>query len=319
MTFSISEKTVWVTGHKGFVGARLAARLTTEGAQVIGTTRDELDLRDQAATRDFMAQNRPDAIVMGAAVVGGIKANAEYPAQFLYDNLAIANNVIHAAHEQGVEKLMFLGSSCIYPRLAPQPITEDLLLSGALEPTNEWYAVAKIAGLKLCQAYRRQYGDDFIVAVPANLYGPGDDFDLATGHVVSALMARMHAAMENDDEAMTVWGSGKPTRDFFFVDDCVDGLVHLLGDYSEEAPINVGTGLEVSIRELAAAIAKVVGFSGRLDFDTSKPDGMPRKILDVSRIQATGWRAKTSLDAGLKATYKWFTSEGGQGAAKATI
>jgi GDP-L-fucose synthase len=306
MTFDLNGKKIWVAGHRGLVGSALTLALADRGVEVVTATREELDLRDQRATAEFMAEANVDGVVIAAGVVGGIKANTENPASFLYDNLAIAANIIHSAHDTGVAKLLFLGSSCMYPRLADQPVSEDSLLTGPLEPTNEWYAIAKISGLKLCQAYRREFGSDFIVAVPANLYGPGDNFDKETGHVVSALMGRLHDAKVSNIRSVEVWGSGTPVRDFFFVDDCADGLIHLLQTYSDEAPINLGTGIEVNIRALAEEISQVVGFQGNLVFDTSKPDGMPKKILHVSRVNGTGWSATTPLTDGLNATYEWY-------------
>ena len=306
MTFDLKGKRIWVAGHRGLVGSALIKALADHEVEVVAATREQLDLRDQASTTDFMADANVDAVIVAAGVVGGIKANTENPASFLRDNLAISANVIHGAHLSGVTKLLFLGSSCMYPRLADQPVSEDSLLTGALEPTNEWYAIAKISGLKLCQAYRREFGSDYIVAVPANLYGPGDNFDQDFGHVVSALMSRLHLAKLDGSEAVEVWGSGNPVRDFFFVDDCAEGLLHLLKTYSNEAPINLGTGHEISIRALAEAIALVVDYPGDLVFDTSKPDGMPRKTLDVSRVNQSGWSAKTSLSDGLAVTYQWY-------------
>jgi GDP-L-fucose synthase len=252
------------------------------------------------------AVEKPEYVFLAAAKVGGIQANNIYRAEFLYDNLMIEANVIHAAHRAGVAKLLFLGSSCIYPRLAPQPLAEDALLTGPLEPTNEWYAVAKIAGIKLCQAFRRQHGRDFIAAMPTNLYGPGDNFDLATSHVVPALMRKAHEAKQAGAPAFTVWGSGRPRREFLHVDDCADALVHLLKRYSGEDHVNVGVGEDLSVAELAGLVAEVVGFRGSLEFDPSKPDGTPRKLLDVSRLRAMGWSPRIGLREGLEATYLWF-------------
>jgi GDP-L-fucose synthase len=306
MKFDLQGKRIWVAGHRGLVGSALVKKMGNLDIDLVTANRNEVDLRDQRATNEFLSDNKINAAIIAAGIVGGIKANAEQPARFLFDNLAMATNIIHGAHVAGLEKLLFLGSSCMYPRLASQPVNEESLLTGALETTNEWYAIAKIAGLKLCQAYRQENGRDFIVAVPANLYGPGDNFSPESGHVVSALINRLHDAKVNNLNEVEVWGSGSPTRDFFFVHDCVDGLLHLLQYYSDKLPINLGTGREVSIRELVQTIAKIVGFQGELVFDTSKPDGMPRKILDVSRMTKTGWSSRTSLVDGLTATYEWY-------------
>ncbi len=306
MTFSLAGKRVWVAGHAGMVGQALLRRLAREDCVLLTVARAELDLRDQRATRDWVEAQQPDAIFIAAATVGGILANDTRPAEFLYDNLAIAANVIHAAAETKIGKLMFIGAACIYPRLAPQPISEDALLQGAPEPTNEWYTVAKIAGTKLCQAFRKQHGCDFISAIPANLYGPGDHFDSAASHVVPALMLRADAAKRSGAAELPVWGSGKPLREFMHVDDCADALVFLMKTYSELAPINVGSGAEISIGDLAREICAVVGYSGPLVFDPAKPDGAPRKALDSSRILALGWRPRVSLRPGLEDTYNWY-------------
>ncbi len=304
--FALAGRRVWVAGHNGMVGAALVRRLAREGCEILTVGRDAVDLRRQAATEDWMAGARPDAVFMAAARVGGIHANDTQPADFLYDNLAIETNVIAAACRTGVKKLMFLGSSCIYPRHAPQPIPEDALLTGPLEPTNEWYAVAKIAGIKLCQAYRRQHGCDFISAMPTNLYGPGDNFDLSTGHVGAALMMKAHAAKLAKAPAIEVWGTGRPRRELMYVDDLADALVFLMQHYSEAEHVNVGTGTDLSIRELAEMIADVVGFEGDFAFDASRPDGTPRKLLDVGRLSRLGWRSTTGLGDGLRATYDWY-------------
>jgi GDP-L-fucose synthase len=304
--FPLAGKRVWVAGHGGMVGAALIRRLEREDCNVLTAARDELDLRRQADVDAWIAKNRPEAIFIAAATVGGILANSSRPADFLYDNLAIAANVIHAAARANVAKLMFLGAACIYPQLAPQPMSEDLLLTGPPEPTNEWYTMAKIAGVKLCQAYRRQSGCDFIVAVPANLYGPGDRFDAASGHVIPGLMMRAHAARLGDAAELSIWGTGKARREFMHVDDCADALVFLMNSYSDSRMINVGTGEEISIAKLAVKICDVVGYGGRLAFDSTKPDGMPRKLLDASRLQNMGWRSRTALDDGLRQTYRWF-------------
>jgi GDP-L-fucose synthase len=288
------------------VGSALLRRLARADCTLLTVTRDACDLRDQAAVEAWMTGARPEVVVVAAARVGGILANASSPAAFLYDNLMIAANVIAAARRVGVAKLLFLGSSCIYPRLAPQPIKEEYLLAGALEPTNQWYAVAKIAGLKLCQAYRRQYGSDFISAMPTNLYGPGDNFDLMTSHVVAALLARMHAAKEAGAPEVEVWGSGRPRREFLHVDDLADACVHLLEGYSDEVPINVGCGTDLTIAELADKVRTVVGFNGSLRYNADRPDGTPRKLLDVARLAALGWQPRIPLEEGLAHTYRWY-------------
>lgn len=312
--YPLAGKRVWVAGHRGMVGAAVARRLAREDCAVLTAGRETVDLTRQAETEDWLAEHRPDAVVMAAARVGGILANDTRPADFLWDNLAIEANVIRAAHQAGVGKLLFLGSSCIYPRAAAQPMGEDALLTGPLEPTNEWYAVAKIAGIKLCQAYRRQHGADFISAMPTNLYGPGDNFDLESSHVVPALIRKAHEAKVRGDEAMVLWGSGRPRREFLHVEDCADALVFLLQHYSGESHVNVGTGREVTVAELAETVCKVVGFEGRLEHDTSKPDGMPRKLLDVSRLTALGWTAMTPLEQGLADTYAWYLENVAQAA-----
>ena len=304
--FELAGRRVWVAGHRGMVGAALTKRLERERCELISVGRDRVDLRRQAEVEDWMAAARPEAVFVAAATVGGILANDSRPAEFLYDNLAIEANIIEAARRTGVARLLFLGSTCIYPRLAPQPMREDSLLTGPLEPTNQWYALAKIAGIKLCDAYRRQYGCDFISAQPTNLYGPHDNFDLASSHVLPALMRKMHAAKLAGADTVTLWGSGTPRREFLYVDDLADALVFLMRHYSTEGPINVGTGEELSIRELAERIAAVVGFAGRFAYDTTKPDGTPRKLADVGKLAALGWRARTSLDDGLGLTYRWF-------------
>ena len=305
LLYPLSGKKVWVAGHRGMVGSALLRRLAREDCEVITTERAALDLTRQAAVESWMADNRPQLVVLAAAKVGGILANDSAPGPFLHDNLAIQTNVIHAAWTCGVEKLVFLGSSCVYPKAAPQPMREDCLLTSALEPTNEWYAIAKIAGLKLCQAYRRQYGADFISVMPCNLYGPGDNFDLAASHVIPALIRKMHEAKVSLAPAVAVWGSGKPRREFLYVDDLADALVHLVKVYSEEQHINIGSGHEVTIADLAHAVKAAVGFEGALGFDASKPDGAARKLLDVSRLESLGWRATTRLEDGLRRTYAW--------------
>jgi GDP-L-fucose synthase len=304
--YSLKGKRVWVAGHRGMVGGALMRRLAGEGCELLTATHAELDLIRQADVEAWMAANKPDVVFLAAAKVGGIHANNTYPAQFLYDNMMMEANVIHAAWKANVEKLVFLGSTCIYPKLAPQPIPEDALLTGSLEPTNEWYAIAKIAGIKLCQAYRKQYGCDFIAAQPTNLYGPGDNYELQTSHVLPALMRKAHEAKLAGADTMTVWGSGTPLREFMHVDDLADAVVFLAKHYSGESHVNVGSGAEVSIRELATMIGDVVGFEGRLEFDASKPDGTPRKLADVAKLKALGWDRARSLRDGLEQTYADF-------------
>ncbi len=290
------------------VGSAIVRRLENEPCTIVHCGDNRVDLRRQDETEDFLAQNKPDAVIVAAARVGGILANDTYPADFIYDNLAISTNVIEAAHRFNVGKLVLLGSSCIYPRLAAQPMREDALLTGPLEPTNEWYAIAKIAGIKLCQAYRRQHGSDFISCMPTNLYGPGDNFDLESSHVIPALMRKIHDAAGNAKETVEIWGTGTPRREFLHVDDMADAVVFLLRNYSGENHLNVGTGHDISIADLATTIAEVVGFTGQFTFDTSKPDGTPQKLLDVSRLTELGWSAKTNLKQGLAQTYQWFSN-----------
>jgi GDP-L-fucose synthase len=311
VVFPLAGKRVWVAGHRGMVGAALCRRLARENCALVTATRAELDLTRQAEVETWMAATRPEAVFLAAATVGGILANDTRPAEFIYDNLAIETNIIHAAYKAGVAKLLFLGSSCIYPKLAPQPMTEDALLTGALEPTNQWYAIAKIAGIKLCQAYRRQYGCDYISAMPTNLYGPGDTYDLRASHVIPALIAKADRAKRNGDKALEVWGTGAARREFLYVDDLADALVHMMQVYSDEPHLNVGTGEDVTIRELAELVCRTVGFTGGLAFDPSKPDGTPRKLLDVGRMQALGWRATTSLEDGLRRAYDWYVANVG--------
>jgi GDP-L-fucose synthase len=306
--FRLPGRRVWVAGHAGMLGSALCRALRARNAAVLTVSRDLCDLRNQQAVNAWVAEHRPDAVFVAAAVVGGIEANRTRPAEFLYDNLLIAANVIHAAAGTEVRKLMFLGSSCFYPREAAQPIRESTLLTGQFEPTNECYAVAKVAGVKLCQAYRRQYGKDFIAVVPTNLYGPGDNFDLATGHVIPALIRRLHEAAKSGHKPVDLWGTGRPRRQFLFVEDAVDALLFLMEHYSTEDIINVTGDEDISIAGLASLIASVAGYRGKFRFDLSKPDGMPNKILDASRIQAMGWRPVTPLKIGLEHTYSWFQS-----------
>jgi GDP-L-fucose synthase len=302
-----TDARIYVAGHRGLVGSAVVRRLVAEGyTNVLQVGREGLDLRDQAGVRSFFQRERPAAVVLAAAKVGGIAANRAYPAEFIRDNLLIQANVIDAALAAGVEKFVFLGSSCIYPKFASQPMTEDQLLAGPLEPTNEWYAVAKIAGIKMVQAYRLQYGFRGISLMPTNLYGPGDSFDLENAHVLPALMRRFHEAKVRGDAEVTVWGSGSPRREFLHVDDLANAVVFLMEQYDDEDIVNVGVGKDISIRELAELIREIVGYAGGLRFDTSKPDGTPRKLLDVSRINALGWRAQVGLREGITATYQWF-------------
>jgi GDP-L-fucose synthase len=304
--FELKGKRVWVAGHRGMVGSALVRRLGTENCILLTADRAALDLRRQAEVEKWLADNKPEAIFLTAAKVGGILANDTYPADFLYDNLLIEANIIEAARRNGATKVIFLGSSCVYPKLAPQPITEDALLTGALEPSNEWYAVAKIAGLKLTQAYRRQHGCDFISAMPSNLYGPDDNFDLASSHVVPALIRKFHEAKLGRAPNVTLWGTGTPRREFLHVDDCADALVFLMKNYSAEGHVNVGTGTDLTISELARMVAAVVGYEGEIMHDLDRPDGTPRKLLDVSRLKALGWAPKIGLEEGITATYAWF-------------
>ena len=298
---------VFVAGHRGLVGSSIVRRLEADGFSDLRTVgRDALDLRDQAAVDAWFDVERPRYVFLVAGTVGGIHANSTRPAEFLYDNLMIHSTVVQAAHRTGVDKLLYLGSSCIYPRHADQPITEEALLTGPLEPTNEGYALAKIAGIKLCETYRRQYGDDFISAMPTNLYGPGDNFDLEGGHVLPALMRRFHEAREAGDDSVTVWGTGTARREFLHVDDLADACLFLMDRYSEAGHVNVGTGVDLTIRELAETVRDLVHPEGELVFDTSRPDGMPRKVLDVSRLTDLGWTATTSLAEGLADTYRWY-------------
>src|SRR5258707_629314 len=304
-SFSLQGRRIFVAGHRGMVGSAIVRRLAGEGCEILTVSRNQIDLRRQQPVEDWMQAERPDVVIVAAATVGGILANSSRPADFIYDNLAIEANLIHAAHELGVAKLLFLGSSCIYPKLAPQPMKEDALLTGPLEPTNEWYAIAKIAGIKLCQAYRKQHGADFISAMPTNLYGPGDNYDLASSHVVPALMRKIDEARAKGASQVEIWGSGTPKREFLYVEDMADACVFLLKHYNGSDHVNIGTGVDLTIRELAETIARVVGYRGEFIYDRSKPDGTPRKLMDVSMLTALGWRASTSLESGLKQSYDW--------------
>ena len=305
MTFELSGKRVYVAGDRGMVGSAIVRRLQGEGCEILRAPRS-LDLRGQAGVREWFAAHRPDAVIIAAAKVGGILANDSFPAQFLYDNMMIEANLIEAARQAGVAKLLFLGSSCIYPKMAPQPISEDALLTGPLEPTNEWYAIAKIAGVKLCQAYRREYGCDFISAMPTNLYGPGDNFDLASSHVLPALIRKAHEAKQAGAPSISIWGTGTPRREFLYVDDLADACVFLLQHYSGEQPVNVGYGEDIPIADLARLVCDVVGFNGEIELDVGKPDGTPRKLLDSGKLHALGWHPKTPLREGIALTYRAF-------------
>jgi GDP-L-fucose synthase len=307
--YSLAAKRVFVAGHRGMVGSALVRRLAREDCEVLTVDRAALDLMDQTAVRAWIAAARPDAVFVAAAKVGGILANDTRPADFLYDNLMIEANLIEASFRARVEKLCFLGSSCIYPKFAPQPITEDALLTGALEPTNEWYAIAKIAGIMLCQAYRKQHGADFISAMPTNLYGPGDNFDLTSSHVMPALIRKAHEAKSRGDGEIVMWGSGSPRREFLHVDDCADACVHLMQVYSGAEHVNVGSGEDLTILDLTQLVCDVVGFRGTIVHDRSKPDGTPRKLMSADKIRALGWRPRIGLREGLEATYRWFLDQ----------
>jgi len=303
--FDLTGKRVWVAGHRGLVGGATVRRLQRRGdVEILTAGRDILDLTRQTEVEDWMAENRPDAVIVAAARVGGIKANNDFPADFIAENLSIALNIVQSAHRVGTAKLLYLGSSCVYPRDASQPMSEDALLTGPLEPTNQWYAIAKIAGIKLCQAYRRQHGCDFISAMPTNLYGPGDNYDLDAGHVLPALLRKVHDAKTGDRARVDVWGSGRPTREFMHVDDLADALLFLLERYSGEEHVNVGTGVEISIGDLVRLIAEIVGWRGDFVFDTSMPDGAPRKLMDGGRLSSMGWRSTISLEIGVRDAYR---------------
>ena len=298
---------IYVAGHRGLVGSAIIRQLNAQGfSNILTQTSAELDLSNQQAVAKYFADTQPDYVFLAAAKVGGILANDSYPADFIYKNLMIESNVIHAAFESQVKKLLFLGSTCIYPKLADQPLKEEYLLTGPLEKTNEWYAVAKIAGIKLCQAYRLQHGCDFISAMPTNLYGPGDNFDLETSHVLPALIRKFHEAKISKAPSVTMWGTGTPMREFCHVDDCANACLFLMDQYSDNEIVNIGVGQDISIKELGELVKKVVGFEGEIQYDTSKPDGTPRKLVDVSRINALGWTAKTALQEGVASTYEWY-------------
>lgn len=306
--FDLAGRRVWVAGHRGMAGSAIARRLTRENCELITATRSELDLLRQADVEAWMKAMKIDVIFLAAATVGGIQANLTRPAEFLYENLVIETNIIHAARTTCVKKLLFLGSSCIYPRMTDQPMREEKLMTGALEPTNECYAIAKIAGIKLCQSYRLQYGCDFVCVMPTNLYGPGDRYDAENGHVVAALIMKIHAANIANSHTVELWGTGKPKREFLFTEDLADACVFVMKNYSDEAFLNVGTGHDITILELAQVIAKIVGWNGTFTFNPSKPDGMPRKVLDVSRLRALGWSASTDFETGLKHAYEWYVA-----------
>lgn len=310
MTYDLAGKRIWVAGHRGMVGGAVVRRLASEGCEVITAGREVVDLMNQTAVHDWMAATKPDAIVLAAAKVGGIHANDTYPVDFLYENLMIEANIIHAAHDRDVERLLFLGSSCIYPKFADQPIQEASLLTGELEPTNEWYAIAKIAGLKLVQAYRKQHGRDWISAMPTNLYGSGDNYDLTTSHVLPALLRKFHEAKERGDKEVVIWGTGTPKREFLHCDDLADALVFLLRHYSNDQHVNVGSGHEVTIKELAETIAEVVGYDAALTWDTTKPDGTPRKLMDSARLHGLGWNNARDLKDGIAQTYADWIANG---------
>src|SRR3954466_13340602 len=307
--FELKGKTVFVAGHRGMVGGALSRRLASEDVKLLTAARSEVDLRDQAAVNKWFAARRPQVVFLAAAKVGGIAANNTLRAEFIYENLIIAANIIHAAHINGAEKLMFLGSSCIYPKLASQPLREDSMLTGPLEPTNEPYAIAKIAGIKMVEAYRSQYGSDFISVMPTNLYGPGDNYHPEYSHVVAALIRRFHEAKVSGASNVVVWGSGTPRREFLYVDDLADACIHLMKNYSNPELINIGTGEDITIAEFARVVAATVGYTGEISFDTSRPDGTPRKLLDVGRLAKLGWRASTSLEEGIRLAYQAFLSE----------
>ena len=312
--FELRGKRVFVAGHRGMVGSALVRRLVRENVELLTAGRGEVDLRDQAAVSNWFASKRPQVVFLAAAKVGGIVANNTLRAEFIYDNLIIATNVIHAAHTTGAAKLMFLGSSCIYPKLAPQPLREDSMLTGPLEPTNEPYAIAKIAGIKMVEAYRSQYGSDFINVMPTNLYGPGDNYHPEYSHVVAALIRKFHEAKLSGVKNVVVWGTGTPRREFLYVDDMADACIHLMKNYSADELVNIGTGEDITIAEFARVVAATVGYSGEIGFDPSRPDGTPRKLLDVSRLAKLGWRARTSLEDGIRLAYRAYLSESKQAA-----
>lgn len=301
------DSKIFVAGHRGLVGSAIVRALEAAGyTNIIKRTRDELDLLDQKAVADFFATEKPEYVFDSAAKVGGILANKEHPADFIYQNLVIQNNIIHSAYVNGVKKLVFLGSSCIYPKLAPQPIKEEYLLTGPLEPSNDTYAIAKIAGIMMCQSYNKQYGTNFISLMPTNLYGPNDNFDLQSSHVLPAMIRKFHEAKVNNSPSVPLWGTGSPMREFLHVDDLADAALHLMNTYDGSEVVNIGTGEDVTIKELAELVRDTVGYEGLLDWDSSKPDGTPRKLLDVSRLHSLGWKHKIPLNEGVKETYEWY-------------
>jgi GDP-L-fucose synthase len=306
MAYDLKGKKVYVAGHRGMVGSAIVRRLASEGCTVLTASRDEVDLTRQDQVEAWMEKNKPDAVFLAAAKVGGILANDTYPADFLYDNLILEANIIRSAHAIGVEKLLFLGSSCIYPKYAEQPIVEDALLTGSLEPTNEWYAIAKIAGIKLCSAYRRQHGDDFISAMPTNLYGPGDNFDLQSSHVMPALIRKAHDAKISGDSEITIWGTGTPRREFLHVDDCADACIHLMKNYSGDGHVNIGSGEDITIYDLAMLVSSIVGFQGEIAKDLTKPDGTPRKLMSAEKLRSMAWAPSITLEDGIANSYKAF-------------
>jgi GDP-L-fucose synthase len=306
LKYSIKKKKIWVAGHNGMVGSSLLRRLAKEDCDILCAARSDLDLRNQHDVSAWVRKNKPQAIIIAAATVGGILSNINYPANFLYDNLMIASNIIHTAHINKVEKLLFIGSACVYPKDADQPISEESLLTGPLEPTNEPHAIAKLAAIKMCQAYRTQYGSDFIAAQPNNLFGPGDDFDPNSSHVVPALIGKAHRAKQDAALALEIWGSGSVRRELMYVDDLADAVVYLLKNYSDSVPINIGSGQEFTIKELAEEICQVIDYRGGLEFDRTKPDGVKRKLLDRRLMEKLGWKAKTPLREGLKKTFDWY-------------
>jgi GDP-L-fucose synthase len=306
LPYSLAGKRVWVAGHRGMVGSAIVRRLKAESCEVLAVGRDKVDLKRQASVDAWVAEAKPDAVFLAAAKVGGILANDTYPADFLYDNLMIEANIIEASFRNNVEKLLFLGSSCIYPKFAAQPIVEEALLTGPLEPTNEWYAIAKIAGIRLAQAYRRQHGCDFISAMPTNLYGPADNFDLASSHVMPALIRKAHQAKVRSDRQIVMWGTGKPLREFLHVDDCADACVHLMKNYSDAEHVNVGSGEDISILDLTKLVCQIVGFRGEIAHDLSKPDGTPRKLMSAAKIRGLGWKPRIGLEEGIKSAYASF-------------
>lgn len=307
MPYPLTHKKIWVAGHNGMVGSAIMRRLQSEDCEILTSSRDELDLTRQDNVENWIAKNKPDCIFLAAAKVGGIHANSTYPAEFIYENLSIETNIIHAAYKNNIEKLLFLGSSCIYPKDAPQPLKEEYLLTGTLEPTNEAYAIAKIAGIKMCEAYHKQYGCDFISVLPTNLYGAGDNYHPKNAHVPAALIRRFHEAKEKGDDTVEIWGTGKPLREFMSVDDLADACVFLIENYSDTAPINIGSGEEISIQEFAHLVAKTIDYKGNITNDLSKPDGMARKLLDTTKLNALGWKAKTDLKTGLSNAHQDFT------------